>query len=241
MISSVIERSNELLHLITIIRTALLEIVSITASQQHDAEVHTYLPLPLKVANPNDSSNCSTAERRSTTIPEFSNKSTPQRSGNVSGLQSTQHTSSMGTMVMTLANETLGQLALDAAAESVLIHFCDVTFDAVNTMVLQSHGQFSLTLWSRSTKVSSSMLFNEEGEGDGEKRSSRVVSFNVPDSPEKVESLAEVLKQEGEWQEKIKKLAASLNLSRYVVIAHLFGANLCRHHQLYIVDYEDSM
>ena len=216
--SSILERSNKLLHLITIIRAALLEIVSITGSQQHGAELNTYLPLPLK---PHSSSNSSAVGRHSTTNPDFSNKSTPQRSGYVSGMQSTQHTSSMGTMVMTLAQETLGQLALNAAAEAVLMHFCEVTFEAVNNMVLHSHAQFSLTLWSRSTKLSSSLLFKEEGEGweaNGERRSSRVVSFNVPDSPEKVESLAEVLKQDGggEWQERVKNLAASLNLSKYV-------------------------
>ena len=220
MMSSIIERSNKLLHLITIIRTALLEIVSITASQQPGSELNTYLPLPLKPHYPNESSNSSAGGRRTaTTNPELSNKSTPQRSGFASGLQSTQHTSSVGTMVMTLAHETLGQLALNAAAEEVILHFCEVAFDAVNSMVLRSHDQFSLTLWSRSTQISSSLLFKEEGEGgegDGERKSNRVVSFNVPDSPEKVESLAEVLKQEGgEWQEKIKNLASSLNLSRY--------------------------
>ena len=120
---------------------------------------------------------------------------------------------------MPLTHETLGQLALNAAAETVLLHFCEVTFDAVNTMVLQSHGQFSVTLWSRSTQLSSSMVLKEEEEGGEGKKSCRVVSFNVPDSPEKVESLAEVLKQEGggkEWQQKVKDLATSLNLSRYV-------------------------
>lgn len=215
MISSIVERSNRLLHLITIIRTALLEIFSITGSQQQqDPDIHTYLPLPLKSRNPYESSITSSTERRSSTNPELS---TPQRSGYASEIQSTQHTSSMGTMVMTFAQDALGQLALSTAAESVLIHFCEIAFDAVNTMALQSHGQLSVTLWSRSTQLSSSLVLKEEREGEGEKRSSRVVSFNVPDSPEKVESLAEVLKQEGrggDWQEKIKNLATSLSLSK---------------------------
>lgn len=209
IMSSIIERSNKLLHLISIIRAALMEIVRLTSPHregQQASELHSFLPLPLKGRNPAESSgSSSTGERRGT----LSNKSTPQRSGHAS----VQHFSSPGTMVVSITptHDIIGQL--EPAAEGVIVHFCEITFEMVNQMVLRSHDLFSRMLWSRSGPPSSTSLGEGEGqEGDGEeKRASRVVSFNVPDSPEKVESLAEVLRHDGgELQDKIGNLLTSL-------------------------------
>ena len=211
MMSSVIERSNKLLHLISNIRSALYEIVSITAPSgsvrlQETAELQSLLRLPLKPRNPADSSGSSTADRRSN-----SNKSTPQRSGYASGVQSAQQISSAGTIVWpsTPTHEHMGQLG--PVVESVILHFCELTFDEVNKMVLASHDQFVSTLWSKFVQHSSSAMLGDDGEGEGEKKASRVVSFNVPDSPEKADSLAEVLKQDGgELQAKMGSITAAL-------------------------------
>lgn len=208
--SSIIERSNKLLHLTSTIRTALLDIVSIASPSgshlQETSELHTFLSLPLKSRNPTDSSGSSTADRRSN-----SNKSTPQRSGYASGMQSAQQISSAGTVVWssTPTHEHMEQLG--PAVETVILHFCELTFDEVNKMVLSSHDQFVSTLWSKFVQHSSSMMLGDGGEGEREKKASRVVSFNVPDSPEKADSLAEVLKQDGrELQEKMGSITAAL-------------------------------
>lgn len=217
--SSIIERSNKLFHLISVVRAALFEIVNITAPgamKLPSMELNPFLSLPIKLA---ESSGSSTAERRSTFNPDYSNKSTPQRSGYASSLQSTQHTSSAGTMVLsfTPTHDSLGQLG--PAVEEVLVHFCEETFDVVNKMVLTSHDLFASTLWNRSSQQTCSAVFEEGEEGeegygkDMERRNSRVVSFNVPDSPEKVDSLAEVPKHavEGELESKIGNLASLRN------------------------------
>ena len=78
--SSIIERSNKLLHLTSIIHTALLEIVLLTRPRkegQQANELHPFLPLPFKGQNPTESSG------------------TPQHSG----YASIQHFSSPGTTV----------------------------------------------------------------------------------------------------------------------------------------------
>ena len=218
IMSSIIERSNKLFHLISVVRAALFEIVNITspgAMKLPSIELSSFQPLPLKLVE---------SSRSSTINPDYSNKSTPQRSGHASGLQSTLHTSSAGTMVMSFSptHDSLGQLG--PAVEGVLIHFCEETFDVVNKMVLASHDLFSSTLWNRSSQQTRSAVFEEdkgdegeegeEGEGkDKERRNSRMVSFNVPDSPEKVDSLAEVPRHavEGEIQSKIGNLASLQN------------------------------
>lgn len=129
----------------------------------------------------------------------------------MSGIHSAQHTSSAGTMALsfTAAHDHMGQL--DPAVEAVMIHFCELIFDVVNRMVVSSHKLFSSTLWSSSSQDSSSVVLGEGGDQQ-ERKPSRVVSFNVPDSPEKAESLAEVLKQDGgELQARMGDLAASLH------------------------------
>lgn len=220
IMSSIIERSNKLLHLIAVIHTALLEIVGITVphtKKQQITDLHPFLPLPLKDRNPVESGRSSTTDRRSALNPDYSNKSTPQRSGHASGMHSAQQTSSAGTMILsfTPTHDALGQLG--PAVEGVLLHFCEVTFDVVNKMVLYSHDLFSSMLWSGGV-LSHPLLglgqeeAEQEGEGEQAKKPSRVVSFNVPDSPEKVDSLAEVLKQEGgEIREKIGNLLSSIS------------------------------
>lgn len=101
----------------------------------------------------------------------------------------------------------MGQL--EPAVESVMVHFCELIFDVVNGMVLSSHDLFTSTLWSKSSRHSSSVVLGEDGV-EQERKVTRVVSFNVPDSPEKVESLAEVLKQDGELQARMGNLATEL-------------------------------
>ncbi len=207
--ASIIERSNKLLHLISVIRAALLEIVRITtpnAAKLQTTGLHPFLPLPLSARSAVEStSGSSMAERRSA---YDSNKSTPLRSGYASGMHSAQHTSSAGTMVLrfTPTHDSMGQL--EPAVEAAMVHFCELTFSAVNEMVFSSHDLFVDTLWSRSSQHSSSSALL--GEEQQERRASRVVSFNVPDSPEKVESLAEVLKQDGELQARMGSLVESL-------------------------------
>lgn len=99
----------------------------------------------------------------------------------------------------------MGQL--DPAVETVIIHFCELIFDAVNQMVLCSHDQFASTLWSSSIQYSSSVVLGEAGDQQERTKPGRVVSFNVPDSPEKADSLAEVLKQDaGEMQARVGDL-----------------------------------
>lgn len=209
--SSIIERSNKLLHLTSVIHMALLEIVMLTAPRkegQQTSELHPFLSLPLKGHNPAESSGTgsSVGERRTL----HSNKSTPQRSG----YASMQHFSSPGTTVLSVTptHDMIGHL--EPVAEGVIVHFCEMTFEAVNEMVLHSHDLFGEMLWSRSGPPSSVSLSEGEGqvgeEGEG-KKASRVVSFNVPDSPEKVESHAEVLRHDGgELQIKIGDLLTSL-------------------------------
>ena len=191
--SSIIERSNKLLQLIAVIRTALFEIAKITSpstnARHQISELHQSLPLALRNRHPAESSGSSTTADKRSFHPDYSNKSTPQRSG----LHSVQHTSSAGTLVtsFTPIHEALGQL--DPAVEAVMQYFSELIFEVVNRMVLSSHDQFISSLWSsaHSSQHSSSVLLEQHHE-----KSSRVVSFNVPDSPEKVESLAEVLKQD---------------------------------------------
>lgn len=237
IMSSIIERSNKLLHLITVIRTALLEIVNLTAPRtgRETTELHPFMPtLPNRAHNPAESSRSSTAEKHSTTNPDYSNKSTPQRSScYASGMQSAQHMSSPGTMVFSITptHDAIGQLG--PVVEGVLVHFCEATFDVVNRMVLRSHDLFSGMLWSRSSQLPSGYLLlgeeeqeeevREAGEQEQERRASRVVSFNVPDSPEKVESLADVLKQDrGQLQAKIESLVTSLYKRLAILIVLLF-------------------
>lgn len=218
--SSIIERSNKLLHLISVVRMALLEIVMLTTPRkegQQTSELHSFLSLPLKGRNPAESSGSSSVGERRGTL--YSNKSTPQRSGHAS----IQHFSSPGTTVLSITptHDIVGQL--EPVAEGVIVHFCEMTFEAVNKMVLRSHDLFSRMLWSRSGPPSSTSLVEGEGqEVDGEgKKASRVVSFNVPDSPEKVDSLAEVLRHDGgELQAKIGDLLTSLQ-TRSVHVYHV--------------------
>jgi hypothetical protein len=103
----------------------------------------------------------------------------------------------------------MGQLG--PAVEAVMLHFCELIFDEVNQMVLSSHDQFISILWSKSSQYSSTVMLGGGEGGEGEKRASRVVSFNVPDSPEKVDSLAEVLKQGGELKSKMGNILASIH------------------------------
>ena len=202
--SSIIDRSNKLLHNISIIRTALLEIVQLTTPPpegQQTNELHPFLPLPLIKDHTPAESSSSTVERRAI----YSNKSTPQRSGHAS----IQHFSSPGTTVLSITptHDVIGQLG--PVAEGVIVHFCELTFDTVNKMVLRSHDLFSNMLWSPMATRSTALLREGEGQQEADKRPSRVVSFNVPDSPEKVESLAEVVKHD-ELQGKINSLLSAL-------------------------------
>lgn len=208
------ERCNKLLYHLSTIHTALLEIVAITTPPQEGwqtGELRPFLPLPFRSHNPAESSGSSTAEKRTA----YSNKSTPQRSGHAS----VQHFSP-GTTVQSVTPTHDITSPLGPVAEGVIVHFCERTFETVNKMVLRSHDLFSRMLWSRSKSAppSSTSLGGGLGEGEGleageggSKRAIRVVSFNVPDSPEKVESQAEVGRQEaGEIQAKVESLMASL-------------------------------
>ncbi len=211
IVSSTFEESNKVLHLVSGICTALIEILTITSPHRNeqDTELHSFQPLPLKIrSSAVSSSRSSIAERVGTTSnSDYSNKSTPDQ-GTPRRRPSAQHSSS-GTMAGT--SDIVGQIG--AIAEEVLLHFCEVTFDTVNNLVRCSHDHFISALWSISSNSPSSLdekEEKEEGSSDQARKGNRMVSFNVPDSPEKVESLAEVFKQdEGELQAKISNLLSA--------------------------------
>ena len=205
---SVLERSNKLLHLISTIYTALLELVTI-ASAQSNTEPRPFLPLPLKVYN-NSSTSISAGRHRQKSMN--SDKSTPQRSErDISRLHSAQHTSSGGTVVMPSTPMKSAVEWLGPIAEGVLLHFCEITLDTVKKMIFCSHDRFNDTLWSASSEISPVPSVSPGGNGY-DKKGTRVVSFDVPDSPEKVDTLAEVVRrQDGrELQTKFSNLASSL-------------------------------
>lgn len=210
MSSSIAKRSHKLLHLISVVHSALLEIVSIASPnlEENLAGLHTSLTVPLKLSRSTAESSWIAATH---TPDKRSTKSTPQHSEHVSRILSGQYTQS-SSETMTLLYSPLHDISqrLGPAVEDVLVHYCEILMDVVRGTVLRSHDQFSNSLWSKPSKYLTKSALLEEEEEERAKRGSRVVSFNVPDSPEKVDSLAEVMKQDGsKLQEKLRNFTSA--------------------------------
>lgn len=198
--SSVMERSNKLFSLISVIHKALLEIVAMTSlsNKKQISEFYLFQSLPTTKQQNRTNSGSTIAERHGThTVNSISSRSTPQNSVRDISKYSTRHTMSTGTMVVasTPTQDIMGQL--EPAEEDAILYFCEVTLDVVHKMVLHSHDQFTSCLRSTYTECLSSEDEQERG-GAKARRENRVVRFDVPDSPEKVDLLAEVLRQDSE-------------------------------------------
>lgn len=200
------------MNLISIIHAGLHDIITITTPQSHyeqSTDLYPLLSIPIKARHRGqDESTSNTPDKHR--FKNSDTSSTPEYTA--SRITSGQHTCSVRTLVTSsntpIHDDTAAQL--DSAGEAVLLHFCELVFDEVSKMVLRSHELFNSCLWSKTNNECSSSMVMDEG-AEQSKRGNRVVSFNLPDSPEKVDSLAEVLKQDGgEVQTKLSNLLSSL-------------------------------
>lgn len=185
-----------LLSLISTIRNSLHEIIAMTSHQSNKkmSEFHPFLsPQATKQKNRAESES-TIAERCGTrTISSISNKSMP--SVCEVARNSTQHAQSTGTAVVSSSPKHNIMDKLRPAVEGAILYFCEVTLYVVYKMILHSHGKLSSSLRSASSECQSRR--NKQGRGGTQvRKESRVVSFDVPDLPEKVDSLAELLRHD---------------------------------------------
>ena len=125
-----------------------------------------------------------------------------------------KHSQSTGTVV--LAGTPTPQESmrdLEPAIETAMLYFCETTLDIAQKMILQSHEEYSNSLQSMiNNNASSDSSLKVENLGANSGRVKRVVRFDVPDSPEKIESLVEVLKQDNEaLQDKLNSLMSTFS------------------------------
>ena len=152
ILASIIERSNKLIQHVTVIRNALLEIVTLTLSSQTpdgrstDA-AHHVSATPVKSKLPQAVTGYSFGGKGTGSI---SNKSTPQREPSSRILSgSNKHTSTNSMVYATTPTHGLTELTLDQlgpAGEEVLGHFCKLVSQAVVKAVLHSHSKFLASL-----------------------------------------------------------------------------------------------
>jgi len=202
MLSSIIERSNKLLDFISVIHQGLLKILSLTCTQprRRQAQSQQMPPLHSPGRAPSQTTSDSNISNKHSlhASTNVSCKSTPQGSLRDFSKHSVKHSQSVGTVVMARTPVPQDSMAdLEPGVETAMLYFCEATLDIAQKMVLKSHEEYSRCLLN-GTRSSSDLGEAGGKEASSGKANNRVVRFDVPDTPEKVESLVEVLKQDKE-------------------------------------------
>ena len=221
MLSSIIERSNKLIGFISVIHQGLMKTLSLTHTQPRKRQAHSQQILPPlhspgRVPSQMTSDSNISNKQSLHTSTNVSSKSTPQASSrDFSKHSSMKHSQSVGTVVMAgtpVPQDSMG--GLEPGVESAMMYFCETTLDITQKMVLKSHEEYSRCL---QNTLSGAMSSNDLGEVGGLEvgssgRVNRVVRFDVPDTPDRVESLVEVLKHDKEaMKDKMDSLIATFS------------------------------
>ena len=183
--SSITDRSNAVLEKVFTIRTALLEIISLTSAKGEEKTL-SLIATALQTSTPQHQAIASLSSSDSGKKAHQS-RGHLSHSGVLSVAVSTRNTSA-ATLGVT-GHPLLEVLSkLGTVEENVLMKVCELVFDAVGRMVVKSHDQLCSCLWSSEafepvTEHKSPSL-SPSSRTPAVTRA-RVVTFDLPDSPAK--------------------------------------------------------
>ena len=179
MLTSVSERSSELLQDIARIRAAVMEIISL-ASPPSDQGPHT----PEKSSGKKSKSSTPARSTQSTSQNNLRSKLQEilsPRSTTASTTPVTRPHSHMTGTTIVMAVTMPAAVELSEVAEKVLNHFCELVFDTVSKMVQRSHEQFCAALWGSSENLQTGSRGSKEQKARGSlSKDKKNVSFSEP-------------------------------------------------------------
>ena len=220
ILASVADQSNILLENVFSIRTALIEIITLTSSP-HGGDDNSLGLLTTALQSSaystrhpaQTSVSSSDSSKKTSTI--HSSKAHINHSGRSSGIHSTRNTSA-ATLEHGMASHPLADILsqLGPTEEAVLGKFCELVFDTVSKMVLKSHEQLCSCLWasenSSKEQEDGNAQENDSSSSDSQNgkpesgnvetktgsvkpnKKVKVVTFDLPDSSPKGNSSVEL-------------------------------------------------
>ena len=184
ILSSITDRSNAVLEKVFTIRTALLEIISLTSAKGEEKTL-SLIATALQASTPQHQAIASVSSSDSGKRTHQS-RGHLSHSGVLSGAVSTRNTSAatLGATGHPLV-EIMSKLG--SVEENVLMKFCELVFDSVGRIVVKSHDQLCSCLWSSEAlepgTEHKSLPLSSVSKAPVTR--TRVVTFDLPDSPSK--------------------------------------------------------
>jgi len=169
------------------IRTALLEVISLCGNSED--KTLSLIATALQNSSPRHQA---VARLTSSESSRRINRSQPSHSGVLSAVHSTRNTSAA---TLRASSQPLAQIMnkLGSTEETVLMKFGEQVLDSVGQMVVNSHEQLCTCLWSsKGSDLNISINSKSGASTPVQKANTKTVTFDIPDSPAKVNSATEL-------------------------------------------------
>lgn len=183
IVSSITERSNSLLGKLHTMQTTLLEIIALCSPGGEERTlglIATALRMSAPLSPPPHATMTSSSE---------SSKRALHSKGH-SGVLSTRNTSAATLGHTRSLPPVLSKLG--SVEEAVLGQFCELVLEKIGEMVERSHEQLCSCLWNSADLEPNSNNGKSDSDSVAPKTKSKIVSFDLPDSPTKGNSAIEL-------------------------------------------------